>query len=101
MLFAYTPDLAELRAQAAEQVDLAFGKKLEGLLGPAAGFHALKRSRLGSGGPLVDTQREAIAGRVEEEDAAVAALDERRRELKAKVAAAESPAEIQELTRSI
>ena len=78
-----------LRPQAEAQVDLHFASQINAILGPLAAVHMLKRQ-----GFLVDGDADAVAARAAEQDTALALLDRRRRDMKARVRAAGTAAEI-------
>jgi hypothetical protein len=87
---------ATLRPAAEVEIDAHYASKINEVLGPLAVVHLLKRL-----GALVDGDANEIAMRAEEQDDALAALDKERRELKARVRAANTAVEINEILASL
>jgi hypothetical protein len=89
------------RPGAEQEIDDFFASKFHEIMGPMAALHALKRmqAEAGADGALIDGDRHAILDRAADQDAKVAALDRRRRDWKARIRAAATEREIEDLMK--
>lgn len=86
--------VGQTRDKALAAIDAHYAARIEAILGPMAALHLLKR--IVPSGELV-ADKEDILKRATEQDAALAAVDRERRNLKAAVRAAASSNDIKAL----
>lgn len=87
-----------LRPSALDQIDAHFARLIAAEIGPLGALHALKRAQAEAGvGVLIDSDRAAVLERAAEQDDRLAALDRRRRQMKAEVRAAVTAADIKQI----
>lgn len=88
--------------QAEEAVDRHFAQLISVELGPLGALYARKRAQAEAGtGALLDGDREAILARAAEQDERVAKIDRERRDLKRRLRAAATAADVNEIAATI
>ena len=94
MRFDKRADIDAHRAAAEAAIDRHFAAAINAAIGPLGALHLIKRHQALAGGGALAADRDAILERVTEQDATLIELDGARRDLKARVRAAGTAAEI-------
>lgn len=91
-----------LRPMAEATVDEHFAALIASEIGPLGALHILKRMQAKTGvGPLINGDAEAVIAKASDQDQRLADIDRRRREMKSRIRAAATAAEIKELLASL